>query len=345
MPRRGSTCNPIRSRSCSRAILRRLGRTWWARSSASRCGLPDAHDLRHGIRDTGRASQHRRRFAQAARAGKWRRESTGFLDQQQSRHRVPRVERELDKGIVTSCRDVRELQRARAQASHRGPGVHQRLADCHHSRLGVAIVVAEADERSLERSAIADPQTVFLASVRVPGAMPPPRMKQLIVLGIDYDSDFATAPLDVGDRHAVVMCATQEVVRAIDRIDDPDALLIARDRRSGFLAEKRITRKRASDFLADQHLDRAVGLAYVVLRTLGLDGQRIAAREVVVRKLARLMGDRAGRGITCLNGRIVFRYRYHRRHLRKKWTPAFAGMTFAYSVRKSHFGSAETSLS
>ena len=53
-----------------------------------------------------------------------------------------------------------------------------------------------------------------------------------------------------------------------------------------------------------------------------------------------VFADRAGRGITCLNGRIVFRYRYHRRPLRKKWISAFAGMTFAHFVRKSHFGSA-----
>src|ERR1700694_882721 len=169
----------------------------------------------------------------------------------------------------------------------------------------MAVVVAEGDQRARERSAIADAQAVLSPSVRAPCAVLPPRMEQLVVLGIENDSNFAPAVRDKGDRHAVVMRAAQEIVRAVYGIDDPDSLLAARERRCGFLAEKRVIRKFPDQFRTNQGFHRAVGLAHIVLRPFALDGERAAPGEVIVRKLTGLARNFAGGYVTCVDGQWI----------------------------------------
>jgi hypothetical protein len=108
------------------------------------------------------------------------------------------------------------------------------------------------------------------------------------------------------------MRSAQEIVRAIDGIDDPDALLAARERRRGFLAEKRVVGKLPGQFRTNQGLHRSVGLAHIVLRPFGLDGERAAPGEVIVRKLTGVAGNFAGGDMTFVNGRIFSSHRQRR---------------------------------
>ena len=111
------------------------------------------------------------------------------------------------------------------------------------------------------------------------------------MLGIVDDADLGAAVFDVGDRHAVVAHAAQEVVRAVDRVDDPDLLRLADIRRRRLLAEERVAGKCRVEFARDKRLDRAVGARDEVLRALVLDRQRLALPEEVAGELARLARD------------------------------------------------------
>ena len=131
-----------------------------------------------------------------------------------------------------------------------------------------------------------------------PGAVASPRVEHLVVLGIVDDADLGLPDFDVRDRHAVVAQAAQEVVRAVDRIDDPDVLGCAGKRCRRFLAEEGIVRKRRRELAGDEVLDRAIGATDEVLRALVLDDQRVALGEQVARELAGLERD-------LLRGRIA----------------------------------------
>ena len=78
-----------------------------------------------------------------------------------------------------------------------------------------------------------------------PRAVAAPRAEELVVHRIEHDADLgAPALLDVRDRDVPVRDAAQEIVRAVDRIDDPAAVERPGERRGRFLAEKRVIRKR-----------------------------------------------------------------------------------------------------
>ena len=112
-------------------------------------------------------------------------------------------------------------------------------------------------------------------------------MEKLVVRGIVDGAQRAHAVLDIGDRNVPERDAAQEIVRAVDRVDDPQALRIAGERRGRLLAEEMIAGKRARDFPANEILDLAVGDADEVLRALLLDRQRIAP-------MPEITGERAG---------------------------------------------------
>ena len=121
--------------------------------------------------------------------------------------------------------------------------------------------------------------------------MPTPGVEELVVLGIVDDADLALVVLDVGNRHAVIAHPAQEIMGAVDRVDDPDVIELALEHRRGLLAEERIAGKRRGEATPDQLLDRAIGAADEILRALVLDDQGLPLREEIVGKLAGAPGD------------------------------------------------------
>ncbi len=104
----------------------------------------------------------------------------------------------------------------------------------------------EADQGARKLLRNRSPEGAFPRRARSqPRAVAAARMKHLVVLRIADDADLATSVLDVSDRYAVVASAAQKIVRAVDRIDDPDTLGRAGELRRGFLTEKCIAGKLA----------------------------------------------------------------------------------------------------
>ena len=77
-------------------------------------------------------------------------------------------------------------------------------------------------------------------------------------------------------------------MRAVDRIDDPQALGVAGERRGRFFAQKMIAGKGARDLPANECLHLAVGDADEILRALELDRQRRATQPEIARTRAGL---------------------------------------------------------
>ena len=72
-------------------------------------------------------------------------------------------------------------------------------------------------------------------------------------------------------------------MRAVDRVDDPQALGVAGKRRDRFFAQKIVAGKGARDLPANERLDVAVGDADEILRALQLDRQRSRSQPEVAR--------------------------------------------------------------
>src|SRR5438552_14866407 len=126
-------------------------------------------------------------------------------------------------------------------------------------------------------------------------------MKELVVLGIEDHADFAAAALDISNRHAVVAHASQEIVRPVDGIYDPDAILRSAERRRSFLSKKTVLAKLALDLSTDQLLDSAVGLGHEILSPFRFDCERIALDEEVMRETAGFDGNLLCSDIACGN--------------------------------------------
>ena len=120
-------------------------------SSRSRRRSPAAPAPTARRRSPARRRDDGRLDGESAAARKRRDAAAGFLDQQQSRHRVPRRELEFDVAVEPAVGDVRELQRRRAEIAKRGIRVHQRAAQLEVARLRRAIRVADRDHRARER--------------------------------------------------------------------------------------------------------------------------------------------------------------------------------------------------
>ena len=106
------------------------------------------------------------------------------------------------------------------------------------------------------------------------------------------DAEHQLAGDDETDGDAPEGYAGQEIVRAVDRIDDPEgicvevagpALLAQGNRRAG---------KSFPKSLDDQVLAGAIGLADEVLRALAMDGEKLAPGEVIGGDAARFAHDR-----------------------------------------------------
>ncbi len=149
----------------------------------------------------------------------------------------------------------------------------------------------ETDKSARQRVAIADVQPLLGAAACAPCAVAAPRVKNLIVLRIADDADFALTLQNVGNRHAVIACAAQKVVRAVDRVDYPQARVGAGEAGRGLFAHECVARKFAPNLGTNQRLDGAIGVTDEVLRAFGFDRQRAAADEIVVRDATCLDGD------------------------------------------------------
>src|SRR6266568_8270990 len=111
--------------------------------------------------------------------------------------------------------------------------------------------MADADEGLPEVGAIAGLQANVAGLALAPCPVPAAGVKELVVLRIVDDADLAVVVLDVSDRHAVVAHPTQEVVGAVDRVDDPDVIELALERRRGLFAEEGIAGKRRGEAASD----------------------------------------------------------------------------------------------
>ncbi len=93
------------------------------------------------------------------------------------------------------------------------------------------------------------------------------------------DADGDLAVLLEGDQRRPEGNVTDEVLRAVDRVDDPPSL--ARARAAEFLAEHPVLRERAAEDLDDHALGLAIGLGH--RRVVGLDRDLEAAPVILQR--------------------------------------------------------------
>jgi hypothetical protein len=187
---------------------------------------------------------------------------------------------------------MRELQRARAEVAHRDAGVHHPAANLQVLDARRAIVVAERNERARERRRVGDvqpPAPVRAIAERARAAL---GAVELVVYRIEHDADVGAAVDDVRDRHVPVRNAAQEIVRTVDRVDDPAAIERAGEGRRRFFPEKRILRPGRGDLAPKQRFDVAIGVAHEVLRSLQLDRQTVAVAPVIERNRTGLPRER-----------------------------------------------------
>ena len=196
------------------------------------------------------------RTCQTRRLGRGRRRcersdvTAGFLDQQQSADRIPDRQRQLDERVEPPLRNMRELQRTRAEVAHRDAGRHHPVPDLQVLHARRAIVMAERDVCAGERLRRRRMQARRARALVAPCAVAARGAIKLAAHRIEDDADARTAFLHVSDRDIPVRHATQEVMRAVDRIDDPATVDRAFEARRRFLAQKTVAGKRRGDLTA-----------------------------------------------------------------------------------------------
>ena len=179
-------------------------------------------------------------------------------------------------------------------------------------RVGRAIVMAERYERAGQRRRTGNARRARPGGAVAPRAGAAPRVEELVVHRVEHGADLrATAALDIRDRDIPVRNSAQEVVRAVDRIDDPAPFERTGERASRLLAEESVLRKRGADLAAQQRLDVAVRVTDEVLRPLELDGQPLAIAKVLGWRAHRRDGRRTAQ---MRSGHPTFRSFHGRGH-------------------------------
>src|SRR5215469_500570 len=199
-----------------------------------------------------------------------------LLDEEGSGRGVPGREPDLPETVDPAGRDISEVERGGTGAAHTGGTLHGRFEHLE-IRIDVARVRAErearADESTLQRALLADPNAMVL-EVRAAAAG---RGEELLAHGIVDHRDLEPALLLAGDRDGESRKAMQEVGGAVERIDDPDAVVLAAA--AALLREHGVVRIVVADDADDLLLGVAIDFADEVVAPFGSDGERLQPVE------------------------------------------------------------------
>src|SRR5437667_929213 len=208
----------------------------------------------------------------------------GLLDEERPGGRVPRRQPDLPEAIDATGRDIGQIERGRARAAHAGDLLRDRL---QHLEVGVEVARVGAigetgrDEGALERARLADPHAVIV-EVRARAAA---RGEQLPTHRVVDHRVLEAPPHLAGDRDGKHRKAVQKVGRAVERIDDPECIVLAGP--AALLGEERVLRVVTADDADDFLLRGVVDLGDEVVAPLGGDGERLEAVQASDDDLAR----------------------------------------------------------
>jgi hypothetical protein len=132
---------------------------------------------------------------------------------------------------------------------------------------------------------------------------------------IEHDADLRASILDERNRDVPVWDATQEIVRAVDRIDDPAAIDRAGELRGRFLAEKGVVRERARQLTSYQRFHFTVGETDEVAGPFQLDDELRAAAPEIERERASPAREITGERVAIGHERDVTASAWNRIHL------------------------------
>jgi len=208
----------------------------------------------------------------------------GLLDEERPGGRVPRRQPDLPEAIDATGRDIGQIERRRARAAHAGrllrDGLQHAEVVIEVARVG-AVGEAGRDEGALERARLADAHAVIV-EVRARAAAGGEQLPTHRVV----DHRVLEPPAHLGcDRDGKHRKAVQEVGRAVERIDDPECIVLAGP--AALLGEKCVLRVVTADDADDFLLGGVVDLGDEVVASLGGDGERLEAVQAPDDDLAR----------------------------------------------------------
>jgi hypothetical protein len=167
----------------------------------------------------------------------------GFGDDQRPGGDVPGREPGLEEGVVPAGGDVAEVERGGAGAAHAGAALHHRLEDAQVVGEVVALSKrkAGADQRVGHARSLRDAQPLVVEE----GAAALRREEEVVPRRVVDDRLLDLVAKGEADRDRVGRQAVDEVGRAVERVDDPDVLAVARAARAArLLGEDAVARDR-----------------------------------------------------------------------------------------------------
>ena len=189
---------------------------------------------------------------------------------------VPGLQAGLEVAVQASCRDIGQIERRRTGAAQ-VVGLAQHRARDRELRVQV-FVLARRESGAQDRAGKALAIAHAHAPVVEKGAVALARGEQLVAQRIVDHAVDEVAMIHETDRHREMRKAAQVVVRAVERIDDPD--LVGFSGLAGFLAEDGVVGIGATQLLDDLGFGQLVDLADVVVARFFLDVEPFHAIDV-----------------------------------------------------------------
>src|ERR1700722_9079136 len=201
--------------------------------------------------------------------------AAGFLNQQRPGRGVPGRQSEFPKTVDASGRHIGKIQRCRPRPAHTGRGGHNHL---EHGEILIDMGAGTkrktgADQRAFQGALRADPDFLAL-ELRAVAAR---SGEEFLPHGIVDHGVLQAALVLERDRHREGRETMQKIRGAVERIDDPDELVVAAA--PAFLGEERVLRVAAADGGDDVGFGLAVDLGHEIVAALAVDFQGIEARK------------------------------------------------------------------
>ncbi len=204
--------------------------------------------------------------------------AAGFAHQQASGSHVPGLQAELEVAIHAAAGDIGQVQRSRAGTPDVGDLQFRVKQIAQHRYLGLQVASlppmhAGGDQRTFQVAAVGNPDAALIEE----GAAATDGGEQFASQRIVDHAKIRLAALLPGNRDTKMRQATQVVVRAIQRVDDPDGVAPALG--AAFLGQDGVTGIGATQFLYDFGFGLAIDLAGEIETVLFGDRNGIQARH------------------------------------------------------------------